>query len=136
MPGGSRRNADEAFLSALACGATTESAARSAGISISTAYRRLNDPAFRQRLQQVRADIVKRTAGALTAASTEAVKTLIELQKANTPPTVRLGAARAIIEMSCKLREITELSDRLRAVEEQITSDPAPAPKPESSAIP
>lgn len=120
MPGGSRRNADEAFLTALACGATTEAAARSAGISIATAYRRLKDPAFRQRLHQIRADIVQRTAGALTAASTEAVKTLLELQKPTTPPTVRLGAARAIIEMSCKLREITELNERMQAIEEQV----------------
>src|SRR5262245_40877934 len=100
MPGGSRRNADEAFLTALACGATVENAAHSAGISSATAFRRLRDPAFRQRLQQVRADIVQRTAGALTAASTEAVKTLLELQKPSSPPTVRLGAARAILEMS------------------------------------
>ena len=58
MPGGSRRNADEAFLTALACGATVEAAARSAGISHTTAFRRLKNPEFRQRLQEVRADIV------------------------------------------------------------------------------
>lgn len=64
MAGGSRKNADEALLLALACGATVESAARSAGVAERTAYRRLNDPAFRRRLQDLRADMVQRTAGA------------------------------------------------------------------------
>ena len=81
---------------------------------------RLAEPDFRKRLQQVRSEIVQRTTGALTAASTEAVKTLLALQQASTPPTVRLGAARAILEISMKLRENTDLSERIEALEEQV----------------
>ena len=76
-----RRNADEQLLMALACGVTVENAARQAGISPSTAYRRLADASFRQRLQKLRGDMVSRTAGTLTAAATEAVRTLLELLK-------------------------------------------------------
>jgi hypothetical protein len=76
-----RRATDERLLLALACGATVESSARSAGISESTAYRRLRETGFNQRLQQARADMVQRTAGMLTAAAGEAVKTLLVLQK-------------------------------------------------------
>jgi hypothetical protein len=40
-------------------------------------------------------DLLKRTSGLLTAGSLEAVKTLLDLQKPPTPPSVRLGAATA-----------------------------------------
>jgi hypothetical protein len=118
MPG-SRRNADEAFMIALVGGATVEDAARSAGISSRTAQRRLAEPDFRKRLQKLRADILERTASTLTTASTEAVRTLLDLQQPTTPATVRLGAARAILEMAIKLREITDLAERIEALEDE-----------------
>jgi hypothetical protein len=119
-----RRNADEALLLALACGATVEAAAQKAGISQATAYRRLAEPAFRQRLQEVRADLVQRTAGALTAAAQEAVRTLLALQKDNVPAAVRLGAARAVLEIGVKLRESAELAERVAALEAQLGQAP------------
>ena len=115
-----RRKADHKLLMAFACGATVESAARQAGVSESTAHRRLEDAAFRQQLQAMRADLVQRTAGALTAASTESVRTLLELQKASAPPAVRLGAARSILEIGIKLREAADLEERLSVLEQQL----------------
>lgn len=44
-----RRNADEALLAALACGATVENAARTVGISARTAHRRLKEEGFQKR---------------------------------------------------------------------------------------
>jgi hypothetical protein len=117
-----RKNADEQLLMALACGATIENAARSAGVSQTTVYRRMNDPDFAARLRQMRSDMVQRTAGALTAAATEAVRTLLELQKQPTPAAVRLGAARAVLEIGVKLREVAELEDRIAALEEQVAA--------------
>lgn len=117
-----RRNADQALLLALACGATIENAARSAGISESTAYRRLAEPDFKHRLHQVRADMVQRTAGALTAAAQEAVRTLLALQKDSVPAAVRLGAARAILELGVRLRESAEFEQRIAALEQQVQS--------------
>src|SRR4051812_12263357 len=115
-----RRNADEKLLMALACGATVESAARSADVAERTAYRRLAEPQFQQRLQQLRADMVQRTAGALTAASQEAVRTLLSLQKETLPPGVRLGAAKAVIELGLKLREMAEVEQRLSELEQRL----------------
>lgn len=114
-----RKQADQQLLLALACGATVENAARKAGVSESTVYRRLADPDFRRQLQGFRADMVQRTAGTLTAAATEAVKTLLALQQASVPAAVRLGAARAVLEIGMKLREVADLEDRLAALEEQ-----------------
>ncbi len=117
MARGGRKAADERLLMALACGATVEAAGRAAGISESTAYRRLRDPAFGQRLQQVRGDMVQRTSGMLTAAAGEAVKALLALLKEGTPPAVRLGAARAVIELGMKVRDAAELEQRIAALE-------------------
>jgi hypothetical protein len=117
MPHSGRRNANEILLLALACGATAEAAAQKAGVSKTTVHRRLNDPEFRQRLQQARAEILQRTTAALTASSMEAVKTLVELQGGKIPPSVRLGAARAVLELGAKLRETVELEERIRALE-------------------
>lgn len=114
-----RRNADDQLLMALACGATVDNAARQAGISPATAYRRLADAAFRQRLQTLRGDMVSRTSGTLTAAAGEAVRTLLELLKNPTSSSVRLGAAKAVLEIGMKLREMAELEQRVAELEER-----------------
>jgi hypothetical protein len=105
---------------ALACGASVESAAQSAGISRRTAHRRLADPVFQARLHQVRADMVERTAGMLTAAAGEAVKTLLALLKEEIAAATRLGAARAILELGVRMRETAELAERIAALEAQL----------------
>jgi hypothetical protein len=115
-----RRSADDRLLQLLACGATVAAAAAQAGVSEATVYRRLNEPAFRRRLQALRSDMVQRTAGTLTAASAEAVRTLVELLKPAVAPNTRLGAAKAVLESGVKLRELAELEERLAALEEQV----------------
>ncbi len=117
-----RKSADEAVLLALACGATAESAAHSAGVSARTVSRRLKDPRFHQRLQTLRAEMLQRAAGMLTAASLEAVKTLLVLQQASVPAAVRLGAARTILEIGIKLRQMTDLDERLTALEQHLAA--------------
>src|SRR5213076_2878200 len=101
-----RKGTDRLLLLALACGATKENAARKAGVSERTVYRRLKDPEFRQRLQAIRTDMVQRAANVLTAAAMEAVKTLLSLQEGSVSNSVRLGAARAILEQGTRLREL------------------------------
>jgi hypothetical protein len=115
-----RHNADEALVLALACGATVENAARTAGVSLRTVYRRLAEPTFRTRMQGARAEMVQRATAMLTAAALEAVKTLLVLQQGSVPAAVRLGAARAILELGAKLREVADLEARLAALEQQV----------------
>jgi hypothetical protein len=123
-----RKNADEALLTALACGATVENAARSAGVSPRTAHRRLANPAFQQRLQSLKTDMVQRTASMLTAAGMESAKTLITLQDNSNPGAVRLGASRTVLELGMKLRETAELAARIAALEAQVASTAPPIP--------
>ncbi len=67
--------------------------------------------------------MVERATGMLTAAAGEAVRTLLSLQKGSVPPAVRMSAARAILEMGMKLREVVDLQtsvDELAAMVEQM----------------
>ena len=114
-----RKKNEDALLLALACGATVEAAGRQCDLTERTVYRRLREPAFKARLQELRADMVRRSAGMLTAAAGEAVRTLLSLQKDSAPPAVRLGAARAVLELGIKVRELADLEIRIAALEAQ-----------------
>ena len=120
MPAKTDAKSDDVLLIALACGATVEKAASQAGVSVSTVKRRLGDPAFRTRLRGVRSEIVERATGILTASAMESAKTLLELQKASTAAAVRLGAARSVLEMGMKLREVVDIEERLSALEQRL----------------
>jgi len=115
-----RKKADDALLLALACGASVDQAARQCGLSSRTVYRRLAEADFRHRLQALRGDMVSRTAGTLTAAAGEAVRTLLELLRSTASAAVRLGAARAVLELGMKIRESTDLEERLSTLEKQL----------------
>lgn len=117
-----RKKAEDALLLTLACGASVDQAARQCGLSPRTVYRRLAEPIFRQRLQKMRADMVSRTAGTLTAAAGEAVRALVDLLKPVTPAAVRLGAARAVLEIGMKVREVSDLEERMVALEQQFAA--------------
>ena len=115
-----RKKNEDALLLALACGATVESAARQCDLCERTIYRRLRDREFRIQLHRVRADMVARTAAMLTAAGLESVRTLLELQKGTSPAAIRLGAARAILEIGLKLREAVDLQLQIDELEGRV----------------
>jgi hypothetical protein len=122
VAGGDRRDADDVLVAALAAGCTKLEAARLAGVGERTVYRRLDDPQFRRRIEQARAELVSQTVGRLTDASTAAVTTLRALLDAESE-NVRLGASRAILELGRKLRESEELERRLAVLEERAAGD-------------
>ncbi len=105
------------ILQTLACGATQEAAALKAGVNRRTVIRRLKDPEFRRRLTELKADMANRTSAMLTASGGEFAKTLLALVKENVRDTVRLGAARAGLELGMKSREKVELEARIAALE-------------------
>jgi len=115
-----RKKNDDAVVLALACGATVEAAARQGGVSERTIYTRLRDPDFQKRIKEARTDLVRRSAGLLSAASGEAVRTLLALLKESVRPSVRLGAAKAVLELGIKVRELAELEAEVRALELEI----------------
>jgi hypothetical protein len=109
-----------AVLLALACGASAEAAARQANVSESTVRRRLKDAAFIAKLNKVRAEMHVRIADQLMAASTEGVRTMVQLMKETNSGSVRLGAARSVVELSAKVRETADLAVRINELERRL----------------
>ena len=118
MTAGDRKTAEAALLAALAGGATVQEAAEQAGVSEATAYRRLREPAFCQQLSEARAELIKRAVGRLARDCSAAADTLRDLLTAESE-TVRLGAAKGILELAVKIREHDELAERVAALEAQ-----------------
>lgn len=111
-----RRNADDALALALARGATLRDAAAEVGIGERTATRRWADPGFRGRVAEFRQDMVARCLGRMADGMAGAADTLRKLLSANSEP-VRLGAARAMLELGVKVRDSVELGERLDELE-------------------
>ena len=77
------------------------------------------EPEFRRKVSEMRTRLVDRAVGLLSAANVAAVKTLHSLLDGD-PVSIRLGAAKAIIELNVKLRENLELSERLEKLEQTV----------------
>ncbi|MBI4319362.1 MAG: LacI family DNA-binding transcriptional regulator [Chloroflexi bacterium] len=122
MPDNVRRKADSCLIVALASGLTMRDAAKQAGVSEKTVARRLADPAFRRQVAAEKAAMIARATAMLADASTEAVTTLRRLLQAEAE-SVRLGAARSILELGVKLKDSQELEQRIAALE-QLANNP------------
>jgi HEAT repeat protein len=115
----SRKKGEDRLLVALAAGQTITAAARLAGVSIATAKRRLHDPEFRRRVSEMRGELIEQAAGRLAETAAEAVSKLRELLGAESE-TVRLGAARSLLELAFKCRELQDFDQRLTKLEERL----------------
>jgi hypothetical protein len=122
-----RRNADEALALALAGGQTLRAAAEAAKIAERTATRRMADPAFRRRVTELRGDMVQRSLGRMAEGMSEAADVLRQLLAARSE-SVRLGAARSLLELGVRLRESVELEQRMRDLEEHMGATAKPQP--------
>lgn len=107
---------DDALILALSAGDTVTGAAAKAGTSERTAYRRLADEDFRRAVSEARGRLFDAALGKLAGIAAKAADTLDRLmddEKAN----VALGAAKAVLELGPRLRELTELEERLTRLE-------------------
>lgn len=111
---------DALLIAQLAAGVSHEKAAAACGCCTMTITRRLHDPKFRAALEDARRQLFENAFAQLLAASKAASSTLISLLSRETPPAVRLGAARTLLESTCRFRETHELEERLHALEERL----------------
>lgn len=117
---GARKRAGELAVVALASGLTQVAAAKAAGIGPRTLTRWLRtDPEFRAQLEQARAAVFERAADTAASRVEQALATLESLLTSEFE-FARLGAARAIVESACRLREIVDLSERVSRIEERL----------------
>jgi hypothetical protein len=116
-----RRKGEDALLVALAGGRTVREAARAAGIGERTARRRLAEPGFARRVAALQAQMIEQALGRSVKSMSAAADTLRKLLRAQSE-SVRLGAARALLELPVKLRDSVELEQRLAALEERLAA--------------
>lgn len=107
---------DDALILALAGGVSVAEAAERAGIGERTAYRRLNDAEFRRAISEARGRLFDNALGKLASIASKATDTLERLMDSD-KPSVALGAAKAALELGPRLRELTELEERLARLE-------------------
>lgn len=112
-----RASADVVAIAALAAGATAADAAIAAGLSERSVRRRLADREFRARIDEVRCEMLDRVVAQVSVAATGALDTLALLLGEEHPDSVRLGAAKTILDAGIKLRAELDLGSRMRAVE-------------------
>jgi phage terminase small subunit len=117
MAGHSRKKGEAAFVAAIVTGGTVEAAAQTAGIGERTAYTWLARPEIRQQISEARGQLVEQACGRLADAATAAADALCGLLAAKSE-SVRLSAARALLELAFRARETLDHEERLTALEE------------------
>ena len=99
--------------------ASVREAAALAGVSERNAHTCWSDPDFRQKVNKAWSEIVRQAVGRLGDASTQAAAVLRELLCADSE-TVRLSAARSILDHCVKLSEFANVEQRLSNIEAAI----------------
>ncbi len=115
-----RRAVDDALVAALAAGRTYDDAACAAGCSARTVDRRMTDPMFRRRVQELRAAMFTRTAALLVDAAVEAVAQLRHLMRSADSDPARVSAARALVTLAPVWRDAVEIEARLAELSERV----------------
>jgi hypothetical protein len=114
-----RKGLDAALVTALAAGGSLAAVAAHAGCSERTVYRRLQEPEFKARVQQARADMVGQAVGQLSALGGMATQALQGLLK-DQAGAVRLGAARTVLEYLFRSAHVDALARLVEQLQEEL----------------
>ena len=112
---------DGAAVAGLAAGWSIRDAAKAGGLSEKTLQRRLRDPGFRMEVSRARGELLAAAVGQLSAAAGDAARALRELLGSDNE-NIRLSAARSVLDMAGKLTTAVELEERIRSLEDGVTS--------------
>lgn len=128
MAGNGRKTADLSAkqlraIEALLKEPTTTAAAKAASVGETTIFRWLADPVFSQAYREARNRLLESTLTSLQAASGDAVQTLRDVMgDADANHASKVSAARAVLEFTLKSREVLDVEERLKALEERLAS--------------
>lgn len=106
-----------AIVELLSCPSVRE-VSQKVKVSEVTLYRWLNNDTFKAHYRAARRKIVEQALGTLQKATSEAVRTLLEVMddKEVSPP-ARVASARTILEFAVKAVELDDLSERVEVLE-------------------
>ena len=122
MAANGRQNGDSVLIVALLANPTLADAAKNAGLSEQTARRRLRDPEFQGRLDAAGSELIDAAVRAMAGHMEEAVATLVDLNR-EAPPSIRLGAARTILELGPKWRTKRSLEKSVHELRRSLAED-------------
>ena len=114
-----RRDINELLAARLAAGLTVRDAAAELGIGEKTAHRRLADPAFRQRIAELRREMTARAIGQLADGMTHAVDELRRLATSANEG-IRLRACIALLNHGLQAAALADLEERIQAIESRV----------------
>ena len=108
----------ERALAALLNNPTVRDAAAEAKVSEATLYRYMREATFAERLKEARRGAVEHLSARLQAKAADAARVLSDIAEDDSKPaSVRVAAARAIIEHTLKAFELGDLAERLKVLE-------------------
>lgn len=112
-------------IAALLSEPTTKQAAQSAGVNEATIWRWLQLKPFQTAYLAARRETVKQSIARLQKKTGDAVDVLSEImQSQNVPGSVRVSAAKAVIEYAIKSVEVEDLAHRVEELEALINAKP------------
>jgi hypothetical protein len=114
-----RSAADEVLATAIATGQKIADCAKLAGVSESTAYARLRNVDFKDRVAEIRAAMVSAAVGRLSGTMADAAEVLAKLIESESE-TTRFRAADRLITHAIRVVEIEELQRRVEELEKRL----------------
>lgn len=112
---------DELIIAALISNPTVAAAATACGVSQTQIFARLRTPAFKEKYDAARREILEQSAAYIQGMVSEAIRKMRDVMNdKNASPQVQLNAAEAITRNSLKLTEqadiLTQLAELKKAV--------------------
>jgi AcrR family transcriptional regulator len=121
-----KSHADDPLIPALLSNTSVRSAANAAGVSETTAYRRLSDKDFCESLQAAKYQVYSHALSRLQTAACEAVSVLVEVAgDTEAPPAARIKAAESILSHADNTLYPPLSSDAGRRLAAGNTSEPS-----------
>ena len=114
-------NCDERVIAALLANPTQKAAANAAGVHENTITRLLQRDDFQQKLRDARQEMLASTLERLQAINGQAMDCLATvMSSAKSPASAKVSAARTTLEMSLRIIEIVDVTERLAAIERKV----------------
>jgi hypothetical protein len=119
--GGEKRSRKlDQFIAALMAHPSLEAAADAVGIGRVTAWRWLKDPVVLEKFREARRDTVRHIAARVQEAAKQSVETLCEVQRKGENESVRVTAARVLLEAALRIAETEDVHLRLDLIENNL----------------
>ena len=113
------------YLVAVLEHATLEAAATALNLAPSTFRSRTSSPQFLEALREARRAAVRRAAAQLSHRACEAVSVLLAVLRDDLAPhSVRVSAARTILEQTHRAAELDDVEERVAALEQWVSAPP------------